>query len=498
MATINYIFIMRPSHVLNAIVLVALVAAAGCGKRQVMQPSSVVPAPCEALAAPFDVPDTISVAVFDLPDPGPDLSVNNDARRLVFHHLYESLITVDCQGEVRGALASSWQRGDRGRHWTFELREDARFWDGRPVTAWDVEWWWKTAMRGESIASAAIDSIIVAGDWTLDVYPKDRHANVPLFLSSSAFVVAALSNNSRWPNGSGPFRPGRRAGVLLARPAFGGDKPVIKFVIASARDARDLIDNEVDALITADPDVIDYARGRPQLKTVSLPWDKTYVLLSNSRVSELRGGESPPPLSSELLDALAVDAVRSDARGCEMPFWWRDVEDCSNLSVPFASISHGPLASHPSAMGRIVYDESDPVARGLAERIVALASGNTSGTSESAEIAAALPLPRGGSVRIVAEGMSSNELALSLRMGNDVAYILSLPRNAADPCFEARKLVRRAPWLVTAGEKMADVLVPLVDTRSHLIANGERVGAAVDWFGDVLLYGWSVQGDDIP
>jgi hypothetical protein len=101
-------------------------------------------------------------------------------------------------------------------------------------------------------------------------------------------------------------------------------------------------------------------------------------------------------------------------------------------------------------------------------------------------------------VTIVAEGLSSRELASSLRMGNNFAYVLSLPRRAADPCFEARKLVRRAPWLVTAGEAIADVLIPLVDTRMHLIANANRVGAAVDWYGDVLLYGWSVAGGDLP
>jgi hypothetical protein len=494
---------MRPSNLLKTIGPVVLLCVAGCGKRQVMQPSSVVPAECEVVVAPTDVPDTISVAVFDAPGPADAPLPHNAGQRLVFHHLYETLITVDCRGEVRGALAASWQKGDRGRRWTLELREGARFWDGRPVTAWDVEWWWKAAMRGRSAADAAVDSIVVSGDRVLDVFVEERHRGVPLFLASPAFAVAAPSYDSVWPNGSGPFRPlghpaQDRTGVLLVQPAFGGTSPVIRFVHASVRDARDLIDNEVDALITADPDVIDYARVRPRLETVALPWDKTYVLLSGSRVSGHGNGGSPPSFSAETLDGLATDAVRSDARGCETPFWWQEVDDCGQLSVPFATLSEAPAASHPLGMGRIVYEANDPVARDLAERIVALASGNTAENSDAAEVAAVLSLPRGGMVTIVAEGLSSRELASSLRMGNNIAYVLSLPRRAADPCFEARKLVRRAPWLVTAGEAIADVLIPLVDTRKHLIANANRVGAAVDWYGDVLFYGWSVAGGELP
>jgi hypothetical protein len=302
---------MRSSNLLKTIGPVVLLCVAGCGKRQVMQPSSVVPAECEVVAAPTNVPDTISVAVFDAPGPADAPLPHNAGQRLVFHHLYETLITVDCRGEVRGALAASWQKGDRGRRWTLELREGARFWDGRPVTAWDVEWWWKAAMRGRSAADAAVDSIVVSGDRVLDVFVEERHRGVPLFLASPAFAVAAPSYDSVWPNGSGPFRPlarpaQDRTGVLLVQPAFGGTSPVIRFVHASVRDARDLIDNEVDALITADPDVIDYARARPRLETVALPWDKTYVLLSGSRVSGHGNGGSPPSFSAETLDGLVA------------------------------------------------------------------------------------------------------------------------------------------------------------------------------------------------
>jgi hypothetical protein len=373
---------MSPTDIVKAIAMAALVLAAACGKRQTMKPATVVPPECEVLAAPADVPDTISVALFQTPDPATAPLALNAGEALVYHHLYETLITVDCSGEVRGALAASWKKSARGRRWTIELREGARFWNGKPVTAWDVEWWWRTAMHRSSLLDAAIDSIAVTGEQSLEVTFGRRHRSIPLILSSPELAVAAPSYDLSWPIGSGPFRLDERAPSsmrqgIIARPAFGGTAPVIRFVYASVRDARDLIDNEVDVLITADPDVIDYAENRRSLSTLALPWNRTYVLLSTTRATELRSGGKPAALSSQLIDGLAGDAVRNDARGCDLPFWWRDVDDCDNLTVTSASIADVPAHSPSAGPHRIIYDEGDPVARDLAQRIVALASGKS-------------------------------------------------------------------------------------------------------------------------
>ena len=487
---------------MRAIALAAIVAAAGCAKRQTMEPATLVPAQCEILPPPFDVPDTISVALFDLPDPAHAPLARNAGEKLLFHHLYETLITVDCLGEVRGALAASWEKGSGGRRWTFQLREGARFWNGKPVTAWDVEWWWKTAMRPSAIGDGGIDSISVASDRTLNIFFAQGRGDVPLCLASPAFAVAAPSYESRWPHGTGPFRLDATPAFtrsLIIRPAFGGTTPVIRFVPARVRDARDLIGAVVDALVTADPEVVEYAEGRGELSAVALPWDRTYVLLATSRAAALRDGEDPASLSTRMREGLAADAVRSDARGCETPFWWQEVADCENLSAPGASPANFPRDTDTSQPRRVLYDAGDPVARDLAERMVALLSERAGASSAAAEMAAAVAAAPGGAPQAyVAQGVVEHELAFSARWGSDFAYVFPLPRRAADPCFEARKLLTRIPWLATAGKALPKVLIPLVDTRSHLIADAETVGAAVDWYANILLHGWSLLGDDLP
>ncbi|HRZ89596.1 MAG TPA: ABC transporter substrate-binding protein, partial [Spirochaetia bacterium] len=56
----------------------------------------------------------------------------------MFTAIYEGLFTYDPQSldPVR-AQAESYAKSADGRTWTFTIREDARWWDGSPVTAGD-------------------------------------------------------------------------------------------------------------------------------------------------------------------------------------------------------------------------------------------------------------------------------------------------------------------------------------------------------------------------
>jgi peptide/nickel transport system substrate-binding protein len=57
----------------------------------------------------------------------------------VLEQIYEHLTGIDAGNRPVPELATRWESSD-GRTWTFFLREQARFSDGRPVTATDVAW----------------------------------------------------------------------------------------------------------------------------------------------------------------------------------------------------------------------------------------------------------------------------------------------------------------------------------------------------------------------
>src|SRR5690348_13149674 len=139
------------------------------------------------------------LAVTERIDPAHAPLPRNDAERLVFAQLYETLLRLDCQGRTLPGVARSWsQDGDR---WTFTLREDARFWDGAPITALDVIAAWRS--RDSSLARAAT----AADNHTLSVRRRSEGGGpeIPLQL----FADPALAITKRAPGRSEERRVGK-------------------------------------------------------------------------------------------------------------------------------------------------------------------------------------------------------------------------------------------------------------------------------------------------
>src|SRR5256885_1218657 len=137
----------------------------------------------------------------------------NDAERFVFAELYETLIRVDCAGRVLPGLAQSWEAsGDR---WTFTLRDDARFWDGAPVTARDVLASWRAR------DSAFAQSATVVSDRTIAVRPPVAPVQP---LADPALAVTKRAPGGDWPIGTGGHWVSATdaTGVLTAVPVRGG------------------------------------------------------------------------------------------------------------------------------------------------------------------------------------------------------------------------------------------------------------------------------------
>ncbi|HEX5824074.1 MAG TPA: peptide ABC transporter substrate-binding protein [Candidatus Limnocylindrales bacterium] len=66
------------------------------------------------------------------------LGARSQADRDLVALVFEGLVTLDADGRPQPALARSWSVDPTGAAWTFELRADARWQDGEPVTADDV------------------------------------------------------------------------------------------------------------------------------------------------------------------------------------------------------------------------------------------------------------------------------------------------------------------------------------------------------------------------
>jgi hypothetical protein len=460
------------------------------------KPEYVAAPECGLLTGPKHYTGPVRVALLDPVDPRNSPSGRNASEEFLFRHLYETLIAVDCLGEVRPALAESWKSSKGGARWTFRLRSGARFSDGTPITADDVVRSWRDSRVDPMIQSAGIDSVRTVDKNTLRIYFNQKKPKIPLLLSAPAFAVTRINWGSRWPHGTGPYRiveeggesPGEQARAITVHPIGGGDGPVIRFIEASGDDPRDLLEDMIDVLVTADPMVIEYAAGRADLDTIRLPWDRTYVLISTSRAMQVSWGGNPIRIPPDILDRLARDAVRGDARGYRSPAWWEDLGNCRQQPSSVyrdSSIPQGAFASTDPY--RILYRTDDPVARDLAERIVALAAANPVSSAEAAAFNLAVPGLGDDSPGVTAEGVSRSELEWSLWSGEDFAYILPFRRWTPDPCHEIRMWRKNAKWLGILGSSAHEAFIPLVDTRPHVIVRMGRVGLIVDGYGQVLI-----------
>jgi hypothetical protein len=410
-----------------------------------------------------------TVALVDRIDPSNAPRPSNESERLLFRQLYETLIRVDCKGRVRPALAESWRLDADGRTWIVTLRENARFSDGTPVTAGVVVATWTRDAAGRELrphVSRLVQSIVPVDDRTIAITLRSQRQDMPLALAHTDLAIAR-SAASRWPlgtrtDGAAPVDAAVAAAdsvITVKRDHL----PSIRFIVATG-DPRDLLDKEVDLLLTRDPAAADYAATLPQFQSAPLEWQRVHVLITPGRT---RGS---PSLPDEARRGLAADAVRGESRGAVGPFWWQMLQDCE--VVPAEPRERSVFTP------RIVYDATDAASRDLAERLVGLSRG--SGAVATPILDALLP-DRQRRTYQEAAALTGEPLAATWRRGLDAGYIISVDRRPLDPCRDMQLLTESARWLDP------ETIVPLVETRLRAIVRRGRSGITADWDGGLQI-----------
>ncbi|WP_460801123.1 ABC transporter substrate-binding protein [Microbacterium sp. GXF6406] len=132
--------------------------------------------------------------------------------------IYESLVSIDENGDLAPGLAESWEYDETGTAVTFRLREDAVFHDGTPVNAEAVQKFIERAktQTGSALAGdyATIDHVTVDDELTLTVHLTQVDYQIPYLLSvRGALITSAVAAeedpsalNVTAPVGAGPFR----------------------------------------------------------------------------------------------------------------------------------------------------------------------------------------------------------------------------------------------------------------------------------------------------
>ena len=194
-------------------------------------------------------------------------------------------------------------------------------------------------------SEAGLDSVRALDDRTLRVTVKDLGDSLPRAFADPLWSVVS--------NEMATTLSGGRLTVSL-----GPGRAILAIAIAGTRDLRDALDAGADLVVSGDPQVIDYAARTSELNTYPLPWDRTYALLQHPGAQAVS-----TTLDSTLKLSLVRDVVQTDARPASDQPWWNS----NPCSVGVSMTVTRPTGS------RILYQQTDLVARQLAERLVAVA-----------------------------------------------------------------------------------------------------------------------------
>ena len=175
--------------------------------------------------------------------------------------LFSGLVSLDDNLEPAPDIAERWQVSDDGRTYTFYLRNNVRFHNGRGVKAEDFKYSWERACNpdtgSQTVATYLSDIVgvreVLAGESeeingvrVIDDYILEVTIEAPksYFLSKltypTAFVVdrANVESGGEWwrhPNGTGPFKLGQweenNLLVLEKNELYYGDLAEVDFVV---------------------------------------------------------------------------------------------------------------------------------------------------------------------------------------------------------------------------------------------------------------------------
>lgn len=146
--------------------------------------------------------------------------------------IFSGLVALDENMEPVGDIAERWDISDDGETYTFHLRQDVSFHDGKKVTATDLKYSWERACHPETESPTAptyLNDIVgvremlageteaIGGVKVLDDYTLQVTIDAPkaYFLAKLTYPVAFVvdevnvkSGEEWWrePNGSGPFK----------------------------------------------------------------------------------------------------------------------------------------------------------------------------------------------------------------------------------------------------------------------------------------------------
>ena len=173
--------------------------------------------------------NTLNILYSDPPTLDPHIAQDSTSASIILE-LYSGLVTLGTDLQIAPDLAESWTISDDGMKYTFTLRDNAKFHDGKKITASDFLWSFNRAANPSTTSTTAEDYLgdiigvsdvisgktdTISGIKMIDNQTIEINIDAPkaYFLAKltypAAFVLDKQNlSDPNWiekPNGSGPF-----------------------------------------------------------------------------------------------------------------------------------------------------------------------------------------------------------------------------------------------------------------------------------------------------
>lgn len=211
--------------------------------------------------------------------------------RVLYPLLWSGLTEIDEADEVVEGLAESWSANETFNEWTFQLREDVTFSNGRELTAKDIVWNAERAISDSNASLAhtylsAVEKITAVNDTEVRFSLKKPDSVLPRGLSTLRVIAPESEKNiNQEPIGTGPyvveeFVPDQKL-VLSSNEDYWGEEPDVGGIeISTTNDTA----AAVTALRSGDVDVL---WNLPTSESESLEGTGNVNLLTASQSTQL-------------------------------------------------------------------------------------------------------------------------------------------------------------------------------------------------------------------
>lgn len=219
---------------------------------------------------------------------------------------FPRLAALDENGDLEPRLAQSWEHSPDYREWTYHLRTDVRWDDGKPVTAHDVKFT-LDLLGHPDVAAFSVESAAVIDDFTV----KIRKGGILFYQDDMVFypkhVLEHLDPKNFWdwafwlqtPASAGPYRFARYVPETMmefeANPRYFRGKPkierlVLKFVGQAG--LTELLNGNIDVGLDGQPAQIPFVEKDPRFRLYhrvnagvrAIYWKCDHPLLHDVRV----------------------------------------------------------------------------------------------------------------------------------------------------------------------------------------------------------------------